>query len=103
MTTFESNDNKLSRSDYVTPGGATSVSSRRRVILATGVGNALEWFDWSAYAIFAPFFAAQFFVGGDAASALLSTLGVFAVGFLMRPLGGFFFGCLQIGEAANRP
>ncbi|MGY1593467.1 MFS transporter [Geodermatophilus sp. SYSU D00708] len=69
-------------------------SSRRRVLAATGIGNALEWYDWSVYAIFAPFFAAQFFAPTDPVSALLSTLGVFAVGFLMRPLGGFLFGWL---------
>jgi MFS transporter, MHS family, alpha-ketoglutarate permease len=69
-------------------------SSRRRVLAATGIGNALEWYDWSVYAIFAPFFAAQFFAPTDPVSALLATLGVFAVGFLMRPLGGFLFGWL---------
>ncbi|TNC29209.1 MFS transporter [Amycolatopsis alkalitolerans] len=65
-----------------------------RTLFGAGIGNTLEWYDWSVYAIFAPFFAKQFFVGGNATSALLSTLAVFAVGFLMRPLGGFFFGWL---------
>lgn len=70
--------------------------SRRpfRTLLGAGVGNMLEWYDWSVYAIFAPFFAAQFFVDDGAAGALLSTLAVFAVGFLMRPIGGFLFGWL---------
>lgn len=67
---------------------------RFRTLLGAGVGNTLEWYDWSIYAIFAPFFAAQFFVGGDPTSALLSTLAVFAVGFLTRPIGGFLFGWL---------
>ncbi|TVT51586.1 MFS transporter [Amycolatopsis rhizosphaerae] len=67
---------------------------RFRVLLGAGIGNTLEWYDWSVYAIFAPFFAKQFFVSGNATSALLSTLAVFAVGFLMRPLGGFVFGWL---------
>ncbi|ANW63867.1 MFS transporter [Mycobacterium sp. djl-10] len=65
-----------------------------RTLLGAGVGNALEWYDWSVYAIFAPFFAAQFFVDDGGAGALLSTLAVFAVGFLMRPVGGFLFGWL---------
>jgi MFS transporter, MHS family, alpha-ketoglutarate permease len=69
-------------------------SSRRRVLAATGIGNALEWYDWSVYAIFAPFFAAHFFVSDDPTGALLSTLAIFAAGFLMRPIGGFFFGWL---------
>ena len=65
-----------------------------RTLLGAGIGNALEWYDWSVYAIFAPFFAAQFFVDDGATGALLSTLAVFAVGFLMRPIGGFLFGWL---------
>lgn len=66
--------------------------SRRRVIFGAGVGNMLEWYDWSVYAVFAPFFAQQFFDATSAVSAMLSTLAVFAVGFVMRPLGGVFFG-----------
>jgi MFS transporter, MHS family, alpha-ketoglutarate permease len=78
---------------------AAQVPTRTRVetfkiIVGTGAGNALEWFDWTIYAIFAPFFAKQFFNPNDQAAALLGTLAVFAVGFLMRPLGGLFFGWL---------
>ncbi|RSD10225.1 MFS transporter [Amycolatopsis eburnea] len=65
-----------------------------RTLLGAGIGNALEWYDWSVYAIFAPFFAAQFFVDDGATAALLSALAVFAVGFVMRPIGGFLFGWL---------
>lgn len=65
-----------------------------RTLLGAGVGNTLEWYDWSVYAIFAAFFATQFFVDDGATGALLSTLAVFAVGFLMRPIGGFVFGWL---------
>jgi len=68
--------------------------SKRKTILGTGVGNALEWFDWGVFAIFAPFFATQFFNPQDPVSAFLSTLIVFAVGFAARPLGGFVFGWL---------
>ncbi len=62
--------------------------------MAVNIGNALEWFDWNIYAIFAPFFATQFFVSDDPISSLLSTLAIFAVGFLMRPVGGWLFGRL---------
>ncbi|MFC4951138.1 MFS transporter [Pseudonocardia sp. GCM10023141] len=65
-----------------------------RTLLGAGVGNMLEWYDWSVYAIFATFFAKQFFVDDGATGALLSTLAVFAVGFIMRPIGGFVFGWL---------
>jgi MHS family alpha-ketoglutarate permease-like MFS transporter len=80
----------------------TSRSQRLRVIVGAGVGNALEWFDWTVYAIFAPFFAAQFFNPAEPLSALLSTLAVFAVGFLMRPLGGLFFGWLADRHGRRR-
>ncbi len=70
------------------------VVSARRTILGTGVGNAIEWYDWAVYATFAPFFAGQLFNNEDPASAVLATLAIFAVGFLARPLGGFVFGWL---------
>ncbi|WP_082699230.1 MFS transporter [Arthrobacter sp. EPSL27] len=66
--------------------------SKRRSMFASTVGNVLEWYEWSAYAVFAPFIAAAMFDAKDPVSALLSTLAVFAVGFLMRPLGGIVFG-----------
>ncbi|WP_372698667.1 MFS transporter [Arthrobacter sp. JSM 101049] len=69
-------------------------AERRRIITGVGVGNALEWYDWTAYSIFAAYFAGQFFLGSDPLAALLGTLAVFAAGFLMRPLGGLFFGWL---------
>lgn len=78
------------------PVPTTTETSRHpfRTLLGAGIGNTLEWFDWSVYAIFAPFFAAAFFVDDSATGALLSTLAVFAVGFVMRPIGGFVFGWL---------
>lgn len=66
--------------------------SKRRSMFASTIGNVLEWYEWSAYAVFAPFIAAAMFDSKDPVSALLSTLAVFAVGFLMRPLGGIVFG-----------
>ncbi|GLB69132.1 MFS transporter [Arthrobacter mangrovi] len=75
-----------------TEPAALSRSEKRRVILGVGVGNALEWYDWTAYSIFAAYFAGQFFLATNPLTALLGTLAVFAAGFLMRPLGGLFFG-----------
>jgi MFS transporter, MHS family, alpha-ketoglutarate permease len=72
----------------------------RRVVLGAGIGNALEWYDWTVYAVFAPFFASQFFHRADPTSAVISTLAVFAVGFLMRPLGGLCFG--RLADRAGR-
>lgn len=76
------------------PAATTSVTlaSKKKSLLASSVGNILEWYEWSAYAVFAPFIAAAMFNSDNPVSALLSTLAVFAVGFLMRPLGGIVFG-----------
>lgn len=73
---------------------------RRKDLVAVNIGNALEWFDWNIYAIFAPYFANQFFASDDPVSSLLSTLAVFAVGFLMRPVGGWVFG--RIADTRGR-
>lgn len=77
-----------------------TITKRRRDLVAVNIGNALEWFDWNIYAIFAPFFAAQFFRDDDPIAGLLATLAIFAVGFLMRPIGGWVFG--QIADAKGR-
>jgi MFS transporter, MHS family, alpha-ketoglutarate permease len=66
----------------------------RSVIFGAGIGNVLEWYDFASYAIFAPFFASQFFSPTDKTAALLSTLAIFAVGFFLRPVGGLYFGRL---------
>lgn len=67
-------------------------SHRVRDMIAVNLGNTLEWYDWTIYTIFAPYFASQFFPSDDPVAALLSTLAVFAVGFVTRPIGGWVFG-----------
>lgn len=69
-----------------------SEGHRARDLIAVNAGNTLEWYDWTIYTIFAPYFASQFFRSDDSVSALLATLAVFAVGFITRPLGGWLFG-----------
>ncbi|KXX61596.1 MFS transporter [Rhodococcus sp. LB1] len=73
----------------------TSSSAQRRSLVAAGVGNALEWFDWNLYAIFSVYLAHNAFQSDNPTSALLSTLAIFAVGFVARPVGGFVFGRLS--------
>ncbi|NCI48394.1 MFS transporter [Sediminibacterium roseum] len=68
--------------------------SRLRAIVSGSVGNLVEWYDWYAYTAFSLYFAPVFFPGKDATAELLNTAGVFAVGFLMRPIGGWLFGSL---------
>src|SRR3954447_20906143 len=65
---------------------------RLKAILGGTVGNLVEWYDWYAYSAFALYFSSSFFPSGDATSQLLKTAGVFALGFLMRPIGGWLFG-----------
>ena len=69
-----------------------SLSKRVRDMVVANFGNVLEWYDWNIYTIFAPYFALQFFNHDNPTSALLSTLAVFAVGFVARPVGGYIFG-----------
>lgn len=61
-------------------------------ILRGSIGNLIEWYDWYAYTAFSVYFAATFFPKGDTTAQLLDTAGVFAVGFLMRPIGGWILG-----------
>jgi MHS family alpha-ketoglutarate permease-like MFS transporter len=81
-------------SDQAVGQGKTRKSLRRKSLLATGVGNLLEWFDWTIYTVASVYIAAALFDKSNATSALLSTLAVFAAGFLLRPIGGIFFGIL---------
>jgi MHS family alpha-ketoglutarate permease-like MFS transporter len=75
-------------------------ASTRKTVVGTGIGNAVEWYDWAIYATFTPFIASQLFSKSDPASAVLSTLAIFAVGFVARPFGGFLFG--WIGDRVGR-
>jgi MFS transporter, MHS family, alpha-ketoglutarate permease len=61
-------------------------------VLRGSVGNLVEWYDWYAYTAFSIYFAATFFPKGDQTAQLLNTAAIFAVGFLMRPLGGWLLG-----------
>ncbi len=65
-----------------------------KAIISGSIGNLVEWYDWYAYAAFSIYFAPVFFPGKDATANLLNTAGIFAVGFLMRPIGGWLFGTL---------
>ena len=71
-----------------------STPSRRTIkaIFSGSLANLLVWFDWYVYAAFAIYFSASFFPHGSQTVQLLQTAGVFALGFLMRPVGGWFLG-----------
>ncbi len=61
-------------------------------ILGGSAGNLVEWFDWYVYSAFALYFAPVFFPKGDATAQLLNTAAIFAVGFVMRPIGAWIMG-----------
>ncbi len=74
---------------------APADAPRRSVIsnvIRGSLGNLIEWYDWYAYAAFSIYFAKVFFPEGNATAQLLNTAGVFAVGFLVRPVGGWLLG-----------
>lgn len=71
-----------------------TVKDRVKAIVGGSIGNLVEWYDWYAYAAFAIYFSASFFPTGDQTAQLLNTAGIFAVGFLMRPIGGWLFGTI---------
>ncbi|ATP55179.1 alpha-ketoglutarate transporter [Pedobacter ginsengisoli] len=69
------------------------ISARRlKAIFGGSIGNLVEWYDWYAYSAFAIYFSASFFPQGNPTVQLINTAGIFALGFLMRPLGGYIFG-----------
>src|SRR5258707_5011256 len=73
---------------------------RRRVIAAGMIGNVVEWYDFAIYGYFAAQIGRYFFPHEDAIAQLLSAFGVFAIGYLMRPIGGAIVG--HIGDRFGR-
>ncbi|NML23852.1 MFS transporter [Pseudoflavitalea sp. G-6-1-2] len=68
--------------------------SRLKAIIGGTIGNLVEWYDWYAYSAFSLYFSGAFFPEGNPTAQLLNTAGIFALGFLMRPIGGWLFGML---------
>ncbi|UOQ55879.1 MFS transporter [Leucobacter allii] len=75
-------------------------SEQRKRLAAVGIGNFMEWFDFAIYGYFAAIIGAQFFPSGDPTAEMLSSLAVFAVGFVSRPVGALFLG--PIGDKFGR-
>jgi MHS family alpha-ketoglutarate permease-like MFS transporter len=63
-----------------------------RSVFGGSIGNLIEWYDWYAYSVFALYFAGSFFPDENETAQLLNTAGIFAIGFLMRPIGGWLMG-----------
>ncbi|WP_188946009.1 MFS transporter, partial [Polymorphobacter multimanifer] len=72
--------------------GPVAGPSRVKQIFGGAAGNLVEWYDWYAYSAFALYFAPRFFPRDDALAQQLNGAIIFAIGFLMRPLGGWLLG-----------
>ncbi|MGG2463289.1 glycine betaine/L-proline transporter ProP [Streptomyces sp. RGM 3693] len=85
-----------------TPGEVTVVDPAmvKRAVSAAALGNAMEWFDFGVYSYIAVTLGHVFFPSGNPTAQLLSTFGTFAAAFLVRPLGGMFFG--PLGDRIGR-
>ncbi|UQA97974.1 MFS transporter [Streptomyces halobius] len=72
----------------------------KRAVKAAALGNAMEWFDFGIYSYLAVTIGKVFFPGGNDTTSLLSSFATFAVAFLVRPLGGAYFG--PLGDRIGR-
>ncbi|PRD14843.1 MFS transporter [Pantoea coffeiphila] len=79
-----------------------TLTARQRIwaIVGASSGNLVEWFDFYVYSFCSLYFAHIFFPSGNPTTQLLQTAGIFAAGFLMRPIGGWLFG--YIGDKHGR-
>lgn len=90
--------NGVARKNGVNTHHETGVS--RRVVLAGIAGNVMEWYDFAVYGYFAQAIGQHFFPSRDPTASVIAAFGVFAAGFLMRPIGGLLFG--YIGDRIGR-
>src|SRR5438309_2268173 len=82
------------------PAAKVPLKELRRVVIAASVGNIIEWYDFYIFGSLASILAVKFFEKGHPVAAFLSTVAIFSVGFLIRPLGAFVFGWL--GDKVGR-
>lgn len=75
-------------------------TARQKALVAGGIGNFVEWFDFGLYAQFAVIIGTQFFPSDNPTASLLASFSAFAVGFLARPIGGIVFG--HFGDRMGR-
>lgn len=95
VTMASSGQSPTSSQSRSTAGKKISELSHReriRAIIAGSAGNLIEWYDFYVYAFTALYFASSFFPAGDRTAQLLQVAGIYAAGFFIRPVGGWFFG-----------
>ncbi len=81
---------------------ATGTTQRIKSIIGGSLGNLVEWYDWYVYSAFSLYFAGAFFPAGNQTVQLLNTAGIFAIGFLMRPIGGWVMGTYADRQGRKR-
>lgn len=86
--------------DAVPRPAPPSAPQRRKALVAGGIGNFIEWYDYGVYGSLSPILAKLFFPDANVVVSTLAAFAVFGVGFLVRPLGGLFFG--QLGDRRGR-
>ena len=77
-----------------------SAAELRRVVIAAAVGNVIEWYDFYVFGSLATILSVKFFEKSHPVAALLSTVALFTIGFLVRPLGALLFG--RLGDMIGR-
>ena len=92
MFCIHSLENDVSNSSEPVVPEQLDRKTRVKSILGGSAGNLVEWYDWYVYAAFTLYFAPQFFPDGDNTVKLLQAAAVFALGFLMRPIGAWVMG-----------
>ncbi len=83
-----------------TPAADRIQLARLKAILVGSIGNLVEWYDFYCYAAFSLYFSASFFPSQDPTAQMMSTAGIFALGFFVRPIGGILFG--YMGDRLGR-
>lgn len=78
--------------EFMQPNQPLTVIQRLKSFIGGSLGNLVEWYDWYVYSAFSLYFSSAFFPEGDSTAQLLNTAGIFAIGFLMRPVGGWVMG-----------
>ena len=92
MTASHMPDGNAGMAATAAAGPAPLTRERMKAIVGGSTGNLVEWYDWYAYAAFTLYFAPHFFPSSNPTAELLGAAAVFAVGFLMRPLGAWIMG-----------
>ena len=100
MTEPLSSDPNIAPASSTTTIAPPTAADRRKVITASFIGNFVEWFDYAAYGYLAATISKVFFPESDPTTALLATFAVFAISFLVRPIGGVVWG--RIGDRVGR-